>query len=262
MAAGSSPATGRLCVLGLFSRLVASIAAEVMDGKPDEVTGHIEGAPELPDAGIKNSVVSAESLYAWRGSNSDGWICSEAAMVACQKGFLIRKPYPELKIDLTEYDERTMKIGGATPPSDSFLEQSKKHVARTATNLKGREMLRDFIASGYGCFTCSSLGFENTRNEDGVSRQTTVWHHSLSVLGYDDRPETHKKYGQALFLFCNSWNRWNKGPRKVLGTDLLIPEGCWWALADNIDRCSVIALSSVAGWPRRRLQTYGARGYV
>jgi hypothetical protein len=48
----------------------------------------------------------------------------------------------------------------------------------------------------------------------------------------------------------------------VLGTDLLIPEGCFWALADTIDKCQCIALSSVAGWPRRKHTTYGAAGNV
>jgi hypothetical protein len=118
------------------------------------------------------------------------------------------------------------------------------------------------LAAGFGVFNCSALGFEKTRNEDGVSRQVGVWHHSQGFLGYDDRPETHKKYGQALVLWQNSWNRFNTGSRKVLGTDLLIPEGSFWALADTIDRCQCIALSSVAGWPRRRHSTYGAMGNV
>jgi hypothetical protein len=122
--------------------------------------------------------------------------------------------------------------------------------------------VRDFLASGFGVFNCSNLGFEKTRNEDGVSRQVGSWGHSQCFLSYDDRPETHKKYGQALVLWCNSWGRWNTGSRKVLGTDLLIPEGCYWALADTIDRCQCIALSSVAGWPRRKHTTYGAMGNV
>jgi hypothetical protein len=84
----------------------------------------------------------------------------------------------------------------------------------------------------------------------------------MGLAGFDDRPETHRKYGQGLVLVVNSWAKWNSGSRKVLGTDLLIPEGCFWALADNLDRCQCIALSSVAGWPRRKHTTYGAEGNV
>jgi len=247
---------------GCSRALLGSLSAEIYDNKPDEVTGKLEGAPELPPEGIRESVIAAESLFSWRGFNGDGWVCSEAAKVACEKGFLIRKPYPELKIDLTRYTEKTIKLGGATPPGDAWLRESKQYVARTATFLRGRSQVRDFLASGYCVFNCSSLGFENTRNEDGVSRQVGRWAHSQAWAGYDDRPETHKKYGQALVLWVNSWNRWNSGPRKVLGTDLLIPEGCFWALADTIDKCQCIALSSVSGWPRRKHTTYGAAGNV
>jgi hypothetical protein len=263
---GSLPGPSQLrgdCVsFGCSRALLGSLSAEIYDNKPDEVTGKLEGAPELPAEGIKESVIAAESLFAWRNSNSDGWICSEAAQVACQKGFLIRKPYPSLKFDLTHYNEQTIKLGGYPVPGEEWLRESKQHCARTATFLKGREQVRDFLAAGFGVFNCSALGFEKTRNEDGVSRQVGVWHHSQGFLGYDDRPETHKKYGQALVLWQNSWNRFNTGSRKVLGTDLLIPEGSFWALADTIDRCQCIALSSVAGWPRRRHSTYGAMGNV
>jgi hypothetical protein len=247
---------------GCSRALLGSLSAEIYDNKPDEVTGRLEGAPELPEAGIRESVIASESLFAWRNFAGDGWVCSEAAKVACEKGFLIRKPYPDLKIDLTHYTEKTIRLGGATPPGENWLRESKQYVARTATFLKGREQIRDFLAAGFGCFVCSSLGFDRTRNEDGVSRQIGVWHHSMGLAGFDDRPETHRKYGQGLVLVVNSWAKWNSGSRKVLGTDLLIPEGCFWALADNLDRCQCIALSSVAGWPRRKHTTYGAEGNV
>lgn len=263
---GSLPGPTQLwgdCVgWGCSRALLGSLAAEINSNKPDEVTGILEGKPEMPEEGVRESVIASESLFAWRGYAGDGWVCSEAAKTACEKGFLIRKPYPELKIDLTHYTEQTIRLGGAKPPGEAWLRESKKYVARTATFLKGRSQVRDFLASGYCVFNCSSLGFERTRNEDGVSRQVGSWAHSQAFVGYDDRPETHKKYGQALVLWCNSWAKWNSGPRRVMGTDLLIPEGCFWALADTIDRCQCIALSSVAGWPRRKHTTYGAKGNV
>jgi hypothetical protein len=206
--------------------------------------------------------VASESLFAWRGFDDDGWYCSAAAQTASTRGFLVRKPYPELGFDLTRYTEQTIRLGGKKLPGDKWLAESSKYIARTATFLKGREAVRDFLFQGYGIFNCSSMGFERTRNEDGFSRQIGTWQHSQVYIGYDDRPETHQKYGQALVCWLNSWNKWNKGPRKVRGTDLEIPEGAYWALASTIDRAQNIALSSVAGWPRRRQTTYGARGNV
>jgi intein/homing endonuclease len=244
--------------------LVSTIGMEVYSGKPDEVTGHVEVAPELPPVGITQGVVARESLFAWRLSDSDGWVCSEAAKTACEKGFLLRKPYPELGIDLTRYTEDTIRLGGRRPPGEKWLAESKQHVARTATFLKGRDQVRDYLAAGYGVFNCSGQGFAKARNEHGVARQIGKWSHAQSWLGFDDRPEIHRIYGQALVLWLNQWGGgWISGPRRIYGTDIDIPEGSFWALADTIDRCgSVIALSSVAGWPRRRHTTYGAAGNI
>ena len=242
--------------------LLTSLGMEIASGKPDEVTGRVEGAPELPEEGIRQSVVARESVFAWRSFDSDGWVCSEAAKVCCEKGFLIRKPYPELGIDLTRYTSQTIKLGGKRPPNAAWLNESKKHVARTATFLRGREQVRDMLFQGYGVFNCSGLGFSRTRNEDGFSPVSGSWAHAQCFIGYDDRPETVKKYGQALTCWLNSWNKWNSGPRRVRGTDIDIPHGAYWALASTIDRCQCIALSSVAGWPRRRHTTYGAAGNI
>lgn len=247
---------------GSANSLLTSLSLEIDSCKPDEATGLVEGKPELPEAGVKDAVIASESLFAWRGFSSDGWICSEAAKVASEKGFLIRKPYPELGIDLTRYTEDTIRLGGAKEPGKKWLDESSKHVARTATFLKGREQVRDMLFQGYGIFNCSAMAFERTRNEDGVSRQVGVWHHSQCYIGYDDRPETIQKYGQALVAWLNSWATWNSGPRRVRGTDVDLPNGAYWALASTIDRAQNIALSSVAGWPRRKHTTYGATGNV
>ena len=260
---GPAQLVGDCVSKGCANALMLSLCAEVVEGRPDEVTGDIESAPEVSDIAVANIPIASESIYAWRGSNGHGWVCSEAAKVACEKGFLIRKPYPELGFDLTKYTTSTLKLGGAKAPDNKWLEESKKHIARTATFLKGREQARAFIGAGYGIFTCSSLGFSDRRNEDGVSKQNTVWNHSQALAGYDDRPETHEKYGQALVLWINSWGaKWVSGSRKVLNSTLEIPHGSYWALADTIDRASCIALSSVAGWPRRKLPDFGSKGKI
>lgn len=245
--------------------LVTSIGMEIDSGLPDEVTGLVEGVPDLTADGVRQGVVARESLFAWRGFDEDGWIPSEAAKTACEKGFLIRKPYPELGFDLTKYTDETIRIGGRKLPGEKWLAESKQHVARTATFLKGREQVRDYLAQGYGVFNGSNLSFSNRRDENGFSRRTPQgWRHAQSWIGYDDRPEIHKIYGQALALWLNQWGSgWIGGPRRILGTDIDIPEGSYWALADTIDACnSCIALSSVAGWPRRKHTTYGATGNV
>ena len=257
---GPPQLVGDCTVHGGANAILTSMACEILDGKPDSVTGIIEGAPELTPKAVANIPIACESLWAWRGRDSDGWTCADVAATATTKGFLLRKPYPELKCDLTEYTETTIRLGGSRPPSKAWLEESSQHKARTATMIKGREMVRDFLASGYGIFNCSGLGFSSTRSEFGVARQTGSWSHSQAWIGYDDRESTVAKYGQALVCWLNSWGRFNDGGNVVEGTNLTIPDGAYWALASTIDRCTAISLSSVAGWPRRKLPSYGAEG--
>jgi len=241
---------------------LGTLAQEIVDGRPDEVTGIIEGPPDIPELGVRQGVIARESIFAWRGKASDGWFCSAAAKAVTEKGVLVRKPYPDLKMDLTRYTEETIRIGGAKTPSMLWLAESSQYIARTATFANGREQVRDFLAAGYCLFNCSSLGFERTRNEDGVSRQAGVWHHAQAFTGYDDREITIRKYGQPLVLWTNSWGSWNSGSRRILGTSMDIPPGSFWALASTIDKCQCIALSSVAGWPRRKHTTFGATGNI
>ena len=259
---GPTQLTGDCVARAASNCLLTSLALEIASNKPDEVTGRIEGAPDIPERGVRDSVIASESLWAWRGYDSDGWICAKAAQVATTKGCLVRKPYPELGFDLTQYSDSTLRLGGSRPPSQKWVDESSQRIARTATVLTGREQVRDFLFQGYGIFNCSSMAFERTRNEDGFSRQVGIWHHAQSFIGYDDRPETHQKYGQALVLWNNSWAAWNSGPRRVRGTPIDIPPGSYWALASTIDKAQCIALSSVSGWPRRQHTTFGAVGYV
>ena len=259
---GPSQNRGDCVAKGCSNALLTSLSTEIVDQNPYEVTGKIEGPPELSREGVRNIPIASESLWAWRGHSGEGWVCSKAAQTATTKGFLIRKPYPDLNIDLTRYTKSTNRLGGSRPPNRAWLEESQQHIARTATTLKGRDQVRDFLAAGYGVFNCSSMGFSDSRNEDGVSSQRGRWAHSQSFIGYDDRPETVKKYGQALVCWLNSWGKWNSGPRKVRDTVYEIPDGAFWALASTIDRCSNIALSSVAGWPARKLPSYGATGNI
>lgn len=259
---GSAQVRGDCVAKAAANCLLGSIGMEIYSGKPDEVTGKVEGPPDIPAAGVRDSVVASESLWSWRGYDRDGWTCSRAAKVACYQGFLVRKPYPELGFDLTRYTKETTNLGGSRPPGRKWLEESQKHIARTATNLTGREQVRDFLHAGYCVFNCSSLGFSSTRDENGFSVQRGSWAHAQSWWGYDDRDETKQKYGQALVLWCNQWGAWNRGGTRVMGTNIDIPPGCYWALASTIDRCSCIALSSVAGWPKRKMPDYGATGKV
>lgn len=241
-----------------------SWTCELQDGRPDEVTGKIEGKPEVSDVGVKSGVLSTEQIYWHRGHDGDGWTCSAAARaITTDAGIWLRKPYPEIGIDLTKYDAALAGRWGSRKPPQEVIAIGREHLVRTATFLKSVDEIRDFLYAGYGAFFCSMLKWSSTRDENGYSPVVVgSWAHAQGIVGYDDRPEVIRRYGEPLACVQNSWGRWNSGPRTVMGTDLKIPEGAYWTTASSLMRGQVIALSSVAGWPPRKLKNYGAGGNV
>jgi len=241
-----------------------SWTCEIQDGRPDEVTGKIEGKPEVSDVGIRNSVLSSEAIYWHRGHNGDGWTCSSAARaITTDAGIWLRQNYPEIGIDLTRYNGTIAGRWGARKPPEEVIAIGREHLVRTATVVKSVEAMRDLLYQGYGVFFCSMLKWSSTRDDNGYSPVVVgSWAHAQGIVGYDDRPETVSIYGEPLACVQNSWGRWNSGPRTVRGTNFEIPEGAYWTKASTILRGQAIALSSVAGWPARKLPNYGAEGNV
>lgn len=260
---GPAQVVGDCVSKGVSNALLTSMACEIVSGLPDEETGRVEVAPQLSAAGIKNIPIASESLYWWRSTApSDGWFCAEAAQIATTKGFLVRREYPDLGIDLTRYTKETVRKFSRRPP-DKIADEQQAHRARTATVLKQKTEVRDYLACGYGVFFCAGLSWSDVRDEWGFSPETKKgWGHSQCAIGYDERPETVRKYGQPLVAILNSWARWNSGPRRVYGTNYDLPEGAYWSLSSCLDRCSCIALSSVVGWPRHKLPSYGADTHI
>ena len=235
---------------------LGTLACEIAAGKPDEVTGLIEGAPQISPAARQDGVLSTEAIYWWRGHGGDGWICeSSAEVVLKQSGLWLRQPYPDLGIDLTKYDGRVAGKWGAKNPPAEVLAIGKEHLVRTATRASTFDQVRDLIANGYAITSCGGESFSNERDDNGVSRKTPGgWAHAMAYLGVDDRPEIHDKYSGPLVLVQNSWGRgWIKGPRRVLGTSLDIPEGSFWARWSDVSRRRAIAFSGVFGWPAQQL---------
>ena len=236
---------------------LVTMCGDVLGGKPDEVTGIIEGAPEVPEAGITNGALSTEAIYWYRGYNGDGWSCQTSARVSITKGALWpRKPYPELGIDLTKYSGGLAGKYGSQPPPSEFTTTGQKNLIRTATDLNGFEQVRDFSNNCYGINSCGGEGFSSQRDENGVSRRQGSWSHSMAVIGADDRPEVKAIYGEPLVLIQNSHGKFNSGPRRILGTTIDIPEGSFWARWSDVRNRYYVAMSGAVGWPARTLPPY------
>ena len=242
---------------------LGTMCCEVTSGKPDEVTGKLEGAPEVSEAARLNGVLSTEAIYNWRRHGGDGWSCQAAARVLLQdSGLWLRKNYPEINVDFTTYSGRNAGIYGSRTPPDEWRAIGKDHLVRTATDAKSFEQVRDLLANGYCISSCGGEGFSSTRDVNGVSPRRGGWAHAMAYLAVDDRDEIKKLYNEPLVLVQNSWGEWNEGGRRIFGTFVDIPVGSFWARWSDISRRSAIAFSGVAGWPPKKLQSYGARGNI
>ncbi len=240
-----------------------TMCTDIVSGVPDEVTGKLEGAPEVSVPARLAGVLSTEAFYNWRRHGGDGWFCSDSVKVAMnESGLWLRKKYDEINVDFTTYSARNAGLYGSRTPPAAWLEIGKNHRIRTATVLKSYEELRDMLANGYGVTSCGGEGFSSTRDANGVSRKTTRWAHAMAYGAVDDRPEIHKLYGEPLVLLIQSWGDWNEGPRRIHGTDIDIPVGAFWARWSDIKNREMIAVSGVMGWPPKKLKSYGALGNI
>ena len=84
-----------------------TMVCDAISGVPDEVTGKIEGLPEVSATARKFGVLSTEAIYYFRSTKpGHGWFCHEAAQVSRTKaGLILRKDYGSLNLE--RYTEET-----------------------------------------------------------------------------------------------------------------------------------------------------------
>ena len=227
---------------------------EIVNGKPDEQTGKVEGQPEISAEGERNGVIATEPIYGDRGHSGEGASCERLAQHVVEwGGLMLRMNYPDLNLDFTKYDSKIGTRWGGSGTPENVKSVAKQHQVRTATETNSIEEIRDLLANGYGVNSCGGEGWSNKRNEDGVSERSGSWAHSMGYIGFDDREETKRKYDGPLVLVQDSWHEWNSGGRRILGTNIDIPHGAFWARARDISRRYGVAFSSINGWPPRKI---------
>lgn len=228
------------------------IGVECELGQPDPVTGVIEGWPEVTAEAEEQGVVASEPSYGYRGHSGQGADCARLQKYFTTVGGVhLRQNYPDLNLDLTKYNASIGIRWGSGGPPENVNAEGKKHQIRACTDCETHEVARDFLANGYPIWCCSGLGWSSTKDENGYSRQSGSWSHSWIAMGYDDRDATKSKYGFPLFLYNHDWARWNSGGRRIMGTEIDIPEGAFWADARLLNRCECRAMSNLNGFPGR-----------
>lgn len=274
---GAAQQRGDCVSHGSKNATLVTMACDIVNGKPDEKTGVIEGKPDVPDEGIKQGVLSSEAFYWYRGYNGDGWHCPSAAKVATTKsGAFLRKNYPDLGVDLTRYSGRNAGLYGSRAPGPEIQAVGSARLVHQATNAGSLESTRDLLFNGYGIIDCGSEGYSDSRDENGVSARRGSWAHSMSVIAVDDRDVIKQKYGEPLVCILNSWGSWNNGGRDIYQSSALVPEakkqdwiakdivnattgnmmipnGSFWTKWSNCKNRERIAYSGVNGWPAKNL---------
>jgi hypothetical protein len=261
--------------------VLQTMCCDIVSEQPDEKTGIYEGVPEVSPEGIANGVLSTEAIYWHRGYSGHGWFCSAAAETVVKKsGFVLRQNYHDLGFDLTQYSNRNISLYGANAPSEKVLAVTKQHLVHDMAEASTAEAIRDFLANGYGVASCGSEGFSNERDQYGVSEKTKSWAHAIGVMGVDDRDVIKQLVGEPLYLFQNSWNIWNGGPRDIYQSaglvpadkkelwircgivnpstgNIMIPEGSFWAKWSRVKNREYFVHSGGVGFPRKKLPDLG-----
>lgn len=240
-----------------------TVCTEVASGTPDAVSGKVEKAPIVSAIGERNGVFSTEAIYWFRGYDGHGWFCHAAAKTSLTKAGCILRENIDGVANLEEYKGRNTTLYGSRKPPADVVDKIDNNLLRESTEIDSFEELRDLIGRGFGVTSCGSEGFSSQRDENGVSKKSGRWAHAMAYIAVDDRPEIHRKYGGPLVLVLNSWgSRWNRGPRRILGTQLDIPEGAFWARWSDLRARSTIAMAGANGWERERLPRDFAPDFV
>jgi len=187
---------------------------------------------------------ATEGIYGSRGFAGEGMTCSQAArFVSTQGGILLRKKYPFA--DFSVYNSSIGSSWGARGVPKEVLEEGQKHQVKTTSLITTTEGARDALANGYGLSVCSNVGFESTRDKNGISNAKGTWMHAMAWIACDDTKEI---LNETLFLVQNSWGMWNSGPKR-----LYQPEGSFWIREQTARRMlnqnGSFAFSNVEGFP-------------
>lgn len=233
-----------------------TLLCELLAGKPDPVSGVVEGRPEVPEEGILSGIFAPFAIYRFRGYRGHGWSCPASVQVVKRDcGLVVMKKYPELGLDYTNTTTSLENL--SNNPTEAERKLYKEHLIRSSAEVNSFEEIRDALANGYGITSCGSEGFSSTCDENGVARRSGSWAHAMAYIGADDRQETKAKYGEPLVLVQNSWGNWNSGGRRIMGTTLDKPIGSFWTPYSSVKNRYACALANAEGWPPGKLPDYG-----
>lgn len=207
--------------------------------------------------------VASEPLYWGKWPNrpgGDGWSAGSClSYVKQHSGIVPRGDYSSIGgPDLRKETRASTHAYGLAQIPDSMRSVMKKHPLESYARCRSFEEVADAISAGHPVHTDGGEAWPGTPNEDGVARRRGSWSHSMCITGVVASPEFKSKYKtQGGLVIQNSWANFNKiTNQKVFGTNQTLPEGSFIALWEDAQRRAFYAVSSVKGWPNRKLKNW------
>lgn len=151
-------------------------------------------------------------IYSGRGHNGQGASPAKLSKWHINTGYLLEILFTDAdgKVwDFTDY-KKYMRIGmnnGRNGLPDAIIDITKQHRLQRTVNLTEMDAIADALFNGYGVHCGSSIGVSKVG--DPISNLRGSWAHDMAIVGFDDRPETHEKYGSRIWMWDNSWGNWN-----------------------------------------------------
>jgi len=200
---------------------------------------------------------ATEAIYGARGHSGQGMSCARAAeFVSKNGGILVRKDYKGIA-DFTKYNSTIGTNWGGRGLPDKVIDLANDHQIKTVSLVRTVEEARDALANGYGLSVCSSFGFSNKRDKNGVTNVSGSWAHCMAWIACDDTGN------EPLFLVQNSWGKWNDGGHPEWGP---IPDGSFLIRSDvagqMLAQNGSYAFSNFDGFPVQKLPSYDFEKYL
>lgn len=200
---------------------------------------------------------ATEAIYGARGHSGQGMSCARAAeFVSKNGGILVRKDYKGIA-DFTKYNSTIGTNWGGRGLPDKVIDLANDHQIKTVSLVRTIDEARDALANGYGLAVCSSFGFSNKRDKNGVSNVSGSWAHCMAWIACDDTGR------EPLFLVQNSWGKWNDGGHPEWGP---IPDGSFLIRSDvagqMLAQNGSYAFSNFDGFPVQKLPSYDFEKYL
>lgn len=227
---------------------------------------HGEGSlPEgMAEAARTSNPLASEVNYwfKWPGSRpgGDGWYAGACLRAAKEHGgMVVRRDFRDIGgPDLRAETKATTHAYATDSIPEAMRKVIHQHPLLAYAECKTFDEVADAIASGHGVQTDGGQGWASTVDENGVAQRRGSWSHSMCATGVVRTEAAKKKYNTVgLLLIQNSWGAFNHNENaRVMGTEIALPKGSFFARWEDCPGRSWFAVSSVRGWENRRLPNW------